>query len=563
MPNMKSYQKKTLISISHYLASSPKKITLSGSNLSLPEILAVAKKTPEIKFTKNTDTLEKIEQSYQHMISDVKKGVPIYGTNTGFGGQAAHIVTNGTATERIDLAKKISSGVVHVDVSVGPNLPKEVIRAAMAIRINMLMKGVSAVKLADLDIYRQLLNSNITPIVSQYGGIGASGDLAHNCRVSSVARGISGSKVWDKQGNIREANEVLKEAGIKKLELDPKAGLGLMNGDNFSTAMTLFLASETLNLLLVSIVTGAMVIEVLKGSNRSFHPLLSAVRAHPGQIESAEIYRYLLNGSQMIYQEMNGHQPRPAGVKVQDGYSLRCISQFQAVDIERIKSIFDTIEINANSASDNPLWVPDDMTTAGEAPWQWVSGGNFLAMHMAESTDALRKIMTRIVKLNDRHLARMINPHENNGLPANLSDPSAITQCSFKGMQIQSGMFDVYSSLLSIPVTTFFGTHEENNQDITSHALTSGILGLDNIRLVKYSLAQNLLAIAQAVDLRGKSELLSSKTKPIYDFIRERSAYVKEERPLHEDIELIYQSIENGQLIEKVRNSVFDEYSKT
>src|SRR6185437_4929216 len=141
----------------------------------------------------------------------------------------------------------------------------------------------------------------------------------------------------------------------------------------------------------------------------------------------------------------------------------RWLSHYQGVNVDKIKEILQIIQTNANGVSDNPLWVPDEFATENEKPWQWVSGGNFLAMHMAESMDSLRKIMTHIVKLNDRHLARLVNPNENNGLPANLSDKQAITQCSFKGVQIQSGMYDVYSSLLSIPVTTFFGVHEEMN----------------------------------------------------------------------------------------------------
>src|SRR5262245_40506014 len=102
------------------------------------------------------------------------------------------------------------------------------------------------------------------------------------------------------------------------------------------------------------------------------------------------------------------------------------------------------------------------------------------------------------------------------GLPANLSDLASVTQCAFKGVQIQAGMLDVYSSLLSMPVTTFFGTHEENNQDVTSHALTSGILALENLRLARYSIAQNLVALAQAVDLRSGPDRLSPKTRPAY-----------------------------------------------
>lgn len=176
--------------------------------------------------------------------------------------------------------------------------------------------------------------------------------------------------------------------------------------------------------------------------------------------------------------------------------------------------------------------------------------------------DSLRKIMTQIVKINDRHLARLIDVSESNGLPPNLSDKAAITQCTFKGVQVQAGMYEVYSSLLSIPVSTFFGTHEEGNQDITSHALTSGILGLENLRLARYSISQNLLAAVQAVDLRGGPKYLSPRTRPVYYFIRKITDYIVAERPLGDDIERIYKTIVNGSLMKEIREKVLNDYEK-
>jgi histidine ammonia-lyase len=555
------FRQKSLIEIDQYVSSPQQDVTLTGETLTVPEIASVARKNSSVLFTADHGVLQRIDIVYNKMLEDIRNGIPVYGCNTGYGAQASHVLINGTAEERLGIGKKISEGIAHVDVSVGPTFSPEVVRAAMLIRINMLMKGVSAVKLADLEIYRSMLNKQITPVVNQYGGIGASGDLAHNSRVVSAARQLSGTNVWDKEGNIKEAAEVLSAAGIPALQMDPKAGLGLVNGDNFSTGLATLLAVDTLEALLISCVVSAMVIEVLKGTDRSFHPLLADVRPHDGQIEAASIMRYLLNGSNLSYQEMKGHVKRPEGVKVQDGYSLRCLSQFQAVNFEKIKSYFDTITTNANSASDNPLWVTEEDATEGEEPWQWVSGGNFIAMHMVEVMDGLRKTMTQLTKLNDRHLSRLINVHENNGLPANLSDRESITHCAFKGVQIQSGMFDVYSSLLSIPVSTFFGVHEEDNQDITSHALTSGILGLENLRITRYSLAQNLLAVAQATDLRGGPHLLSPKTRPVYEFVRGLVDYVKEERPLHNEVESIYDSILNGKLMHILRENVFQGFS--
>ena len=552
---------RSLVDIDKEFSFLPQEVILTGNNLTLPQILSVARNNASVTFTTDSKVIERIKECHERMIQDVQDGVPIYGCNTGYGARASMVLTSGTPEERLKTAKKISEGIIHVDVAVGPTFEKDVVRGAILIRINNLMKGVSAVKLEDLEIYKQLLNHQITPVVNQFGSVGASGDLPQNGRVLSTVMQLPGVKVIDKDGKIREARKVLSEAGIKPLVLDPKAGLGLVNGDNFSTSMATLLVIDTLHALLISSVTGAMMVEVLKGSNRSFHPLLDEVRPHAGQKEAASLYRYLLEGSKLAYQEMTGHLRREEGIKVQDGYSLRCISQYGAVSFEKMRSILNTIAINANSASDNPLWVAPEYTTENEKPWNWVSGGNFLAMHMSEVMDGLRKIMTYIVKLNDRHLARLVSPEENNGLPPTLSDTKAISQCAFKAVQTQSGMFEVYSSLLSIPVSTFFGVHEEGNQDITSHAITSGIFGTENLKLVRYSIAQNLIAIAQAVDLRGGAQKLSPRTQPVYEFVRQKTKYVEEERPLYEDIEVLYQSIVNGKLIKLLREKVFKDYN--
>jgi histidine ammonia-lyase len=228
--------------------------------------------------------------------------------------------------------------------------------------------------------------------------------------------------------------------------------------------------------------------------------------------------------------------------------------------LEKLKWALETITMNANSVSDNPLWVPEEQAMEGEEAWQWVSGGNFFSMHMVEVLDTLRKICTQIIKRNDRHLAKLIDPVENNDLAPNLSDPvESISQCAFKGIQILSGMLEVYSMSLANPVSILFGIHEERNQDLTPHATTSGNLALKSLELLKYSLAGNLLAIAQAVDLRGGGHLLSPRTQPLYEAIRRYSPKVTQERPLHEDIERIAQALENESMMEVIREQIFVE----
>jgi phenylalanine ammonia-lyase len=546
-----------LVALDRIMARKPAEVVLGERPLEPRDVLAVARHQTPVRFTDNPEVLGRIAACYERVMQDVADGVPVYGLNTGYGGQAGRVIVDGSEDARLWVARAISEAIVAIDVSVGPPFDVDVVRAGMLLRINMLLSGASGIKLGDLDLLRRLLNLQLTPYVQQYGGLGASGDLAHNARVVSVLRQLDGAQVWNPDGRLMDAREALRAVGLEPLELDPKAGLGLCNGDNFSTGLAILLAADAVRILLLAIVTSALTVEALRGSDRSVHPLLEAVRPHDGQREAAGLVRHLLDGSRLAYQEMTGHQVRPPGELVQDAYSLRGIAQYLAVGIEKTKAALTTLTVSANAVSDNPLWVPPDRITPGEPPWQWVSGANFLAMHAAEAIDGLRKTLTQVVKLTDRHLARLVNPHLSNGLPANLSEVTAISGCAFKGVQIQSGMFDVYSTYLSFPITTLFGVHEEGNQDITTHALTSGILAAENLRVARYALAQTLLALAQAIDHRGGPDRLAPATRPVYEFVRERAEYAVSERPLHMNIERLYQAQVSGELASCLRDRVF------
>jgi histidine ammonia-lyase len=151
--------------------------------------------------------------------------------------------------------------------------------------------------------------------------------------VVSVLRQLPGARVWDRDGRLRDARESLAGAGLEPLQLDPKAGLGLCNGDNFSTGLAVLLAADTVQVLLLAVVTAALTVEALRGTDRNFHPLLDAVRPHDGHREAAGLVRHLLTGSRLAYQEMAGHQVRPPGQSVQDAYSIRGLAQYLAVGI--------------------------------------------------------------------------------------------------------------------------------------------------------------------------------------------------------------------------------------
>ncbi len=519
-------------------------VKLSGKqDLDLTSVLNIALNNSKVVFEIPEGIKRRNERIILEKFKQIKEGVPIYGTTTSYGGRAGVVLNIGSAEMRLKKATELSESIVHVDVSTGPKIPKEIVRAALLIRMNMLLPGYSGIRTEVLEVLRQMLNEDVTPLVGGYGSVGASGDLAQNGRIVSALLQLPSVKVWNKKGKVDGVRKVLHKLGIQPIKLEAKEGLALVNGDNFSSAACLIVVYETIKLLLLDLSCSALVIQALKGSMRNFHPLISAIRPHPGQAFTADLLIKLLDESKLAKQDLRNPVPLDKDELVQDPYSIRCLPQFFGPDWEALGSIWQTLKININSVSDNPVWTTPEHIVPGEEPYQWVSGGNFMAMNMSESLDRVRKILSHIIKLNDRHLARLVHPKFNKGLPANLSDKDAKSQAVFKGLQTQMGMFDVYSSLLLTPASTAFGTHEEFNQDITSHAPSSAILARELLNVAKLSVSTNLIAVCQAIDLRGGRDLLSPTTKPVYDWVRKQVRYINKAQPL-------------GYLVEKVANNL-------
>jgi len=527
-----------------------KEILINGNDLTINDVINFELNSKVI-FKLSKKQKDKIADCYSAVIEQTKEGVPIYGVNTAYGAQVSKILFADEDKERMTLSKKISKSILHVDVSVGKSLPKNLVKLALLIRLNTLSKGVSGVSLENISKLYDLLNSEYVPVVGRYGSLGASGDLAQNGRVLSVLLQDQLANVFNDKDQIISARVALKKIGLKPIDLDPKAGLAFVNGDNFSTSAAILSNIEVFLLFHLELYLSAFVIQVLKGTNRYFHPFLGKVRNYSGQIYVADFLAELLKDSKISYNEFSSVKHRDVTVKIQDKYSLRCLSQFLGPDFETVQRSLEILEHGLNGVSDNPLFVPPEDANQKEKAWTWISGGNFLGSYSTDIIDNLRKVLVRLVKLNDRHLATMVNAKESNGLPPNLSDGSCISGCAMKGLQNQMGMFEVYATSLGNPISILFGVHEEGNQDVTAHGLTSWIHFEQLIDVTKYSIATNLIACAQAIDLRGGPSLLSPKTKYLYSFVREEVPYIKEEQAMGHYIQLIFNKISSiSKLIE-------------
>ena len=125
--------------------------------------------------------------------------------------------------------------------------------------------------------------------------------------------------------------------------------------------------------------------EALLGTDVAFAAAYQLARPHPGQVAVAGELRHLLRDSELQ------HSHHASAHKVQDPYSLRCVPQVHGAVRDALDHLRRVLDIELNSATDNPLVFPgggvaaeDAMATGGG---RVISGGNFHGEPIALALD--------------------------------------------------------------------------------------------------------------------------------------------------------------------------------
>ena len=326
---------------------------------------------------------EKVAASAAAVQRILARGEPVYGINTGFGKLA------GVRIEQADLAQLQRNIVLSHAAGVGEATPVPVTRLMMGLKLGSLAQGASGVRPQTLDCIAAMLDRGVTPLVPSQGSVGASGDLAPLAHMAAAMIGVGEALLDDR---ILPAAEALAAVGIEPLALQPKEGLALLNGTQFSTAHALVGLFEAETLLRSALATGALSLDAARGSDAPFDPRIHALRRHRGQRETAEALRGLVAGSEIRASHRVG-DPR-----VQDPYCLRCQPQVMGAALDLLRQAATTLADEANSVSDNPLVFAED----DEA----LSGGNFHAEPVAFAAD-----IDRAGAVRDRLARRAENRH--------------------------------------------------------------------------------------------------------------------------------------------------------
>ncbi|KAL4733719.1 L-Aspartase-like protein [Aspergillus similis] len=380
------------------------------------------------------ETLEDINRSVEALHKLLSEGHDIYGVNTGFGGSADSRTNHYKSLQRA-LLQLLHSGILTKsdtgdDGSLYNNqsMPTKWVKATMVVRSNSLCRGHSAVSAGCIEAVLRLVRFNITPIVPLRGTISASGDLMPLAYIAGVIEGNSGVYARCENGQVLTGQQVLESFGIPRVTLGPKEGLGLVNGTASSAALASLVMYKAHHLAVISQVVTALTVEALQGSADSFHPFISSIRPHDGQIEAASNILAALQGSRLARLESKSK----TGL-VQDRYSLRTASQWIGPQLEDLLLADHQVSVELNSTTDNPLINTDTE--------DYYCGGNFQATSVTSAMDKTRLALQMLGKLLYTQCSETIDPSLNNGLPANLAADDPSLSFTMKGVDISMASY--------------------------------------------------------------------------------------------------------------------------
>lgn len=461
-------------------------------------------------FLGNTDSIVEIsEEAYQkvdHSRKVVDKIIDqektIYGITTGFGLFCDVLISKEKVKDlQVNLIRSHACGV-------GKPFDEPVALLMMVLRLNTMLKGHSGVTRDLVDQLQLYINKRIIPVVPEQGSLGASGDLAP---LSHMALTLIGEGEVFYLGERQPTHKVLESLGIEPITLQAKEGLALINGTQPMTAQGVINYIEADKMMQDSFWIASLTHQGLNGITDAYNHQIHESRGYPEQIYAAEQMLEYLEGSELT--------TRQGELRVQDGYSLRCIPQVHGASLQTLKYVKEKLEIEMNAANDNPLIFSED---------EVFSGGNFHGQPIAIAMDLLKIGVAEIANISERRIERLVNPALNGDLPAFLS-PEEGLQSGAMILQYAAASLVSENKTLAHPASVDSIPSSANQEDHVSMGTIGSRHARDIINNTRNVLATELFIALTAVEIKGIDKL-SPKTLEKFNEYRLIADFIDQDR---------------------------------
>ncbi len=462
-----------------------------------------------------------IAQSSQFVQEIVDAGKVVYGINTGFGPLCTTII-NSNDTQRLqeNILKSHAVGV-------GEPIDKELSKLMLILKVHALCKGYSGVQLSTVERIIWHIDHDVIPVVPKQGSVGASGDLAP---LSHLFLPLIGYGEVFVDGNIINTAEALAKFHLTPITLGAKEGLALINGTQFMAAHGVMAVVEMNRVLNNADLIAALMVEGLNGSIKPFFKELHALRPYKGNIYVASTIYNLLQGSAIVESHRNCS-------RVQDPYSLRCIPQIHGASRNAWLHLKETIEVEINSVTDNPIIINGELT---------ISGGNFHGQPIAMVLDYATLAMSEMGNVADRRVYLSLEG-QTNGVPRLLMKSTGLNS-GFMILQYTTAALASENKSLCFPASADSIPTSMGQEDHVSMGSISGRKLLQVIDNVDKIFSIELLCAAQAKDYH--SPLQSTPIiEAVHEKIRTQIPHIEEDQPMSRLLALANGIIKSGDLI--------------
>ena len=398
---------------------------------------------------------------------------PIYGVTTGFGSLCnVSIGQDYLAQLQINLMMSHACGT-------GDRVPNDIVKIMLLLKIQSLSYGFSGCQLATVNRLIDFFNNDVYPVVYMQGSLGASGDLVPLAHLTLPLVGLGEVEY---QGEVITGAEMLQRLEWQPIQLASKEGLALLNGTQNMGAFAVWALLQSRRLSEWADRIAAMSLDAYYGLTAPFIDAVHQVRPHKGQIATAARMRQLLEGSEIV------EKPKQY---VQDPYSFRCIPQVHGTVKDTIDYVASAVDVEVNSATDNPTVCPDDDLI--------ISAGNFHGEPIAMPMDFLSIALCELANISERRIYKLVSGTR--GLPSFLvANPGVnsgfmITQYTAASVVSLNKTLSTPSSVDSIPSS-------QGQEDHVSMGANAAIKLYKVVLNTERVLAIELFNAAQALDFR-------------------------------------------------------------